>query len=146
MSDRPTYERESRPLDPHDVQSAISYSKSHWIVGKVAEWRDSKTVGLTLRIMPGKTVWYIRRREMTLRLGLASDIDLGTARYIAEQTRLAAKRKRNLREFVDTLVRLETTDQYRDWMGHSEIADKFADELIQLIRIGLTHLRLLTAP
>jgi hypothetical protein len=102
MSARPAYERESRALIVNDVQSAISYSESKWIVGKVAEWRDSKTVGLTLRITPGKAVWYVRRREMTLRLGLASDIELDTARYVAEQTRLVAKRKRNLREFVDT--------------------------------------------
>jgi integrase len=138
MSDKPAYERESRALIDNDVQSAISYSKSRCIAGKVAEWRDSQTVGLTLRITPGKAVWYIRRREITLRLGLASDgwgasiarggIDLDTARYVAEQTRLAAKRKRNLREFVDTLVRLETTSQYRNPMGHAEIADEFADE------------------
>jgi hypothetical protein len=139
MPDKPAYERESRALIDNDVQSAISYSKSKWIAGKVAEWRDSQTVGLTLRITPGKAVWYIRRREITLRLGLASDgwagasiarggINLDTARYVAEQTRLAAKRKRNLREFVDTLVRLETTSQYRDRMGHAEIADQFANE------------------
>jgi hypothetical protein len=64
MSDKPTYEQESRALISNDVQSAISYSKSKWIAGKVAEWRDNKTVGLTLRITPGKAVWYVRRREM----------------------------------------------------------------------------------
>jgi hypothetical protein len=73
---------------------------SKWIVGKVAEWRDKKTVGLTLRITPGKAVWYVRRREITLRLGPAAEIDLDRARYFAEQTRLAAKRKRNLREAI----------------------------------------------
>jgi integrase len=128
MPAKPIYERESRPLIENDVQSAISYSESKWIAGKVAEWRDTKTVGLTLRITPKKVVWYVRRREITLRLGLASDIDLDAARYFAEQTHLAADRKRNLREFVDTLVRLEATSQYRDRMGHAEIADKFADE------------------
>lgn len=129
MSAKPIYERESRPLIDNDVQSAISYSKSKWISGKIAEWRDTKTVGLTLRITPGKAIWYIRRREMTLRIGLASEVDLDAARYFAEQTRLAAGRKRNLREFVETLVRLETDPtRYRDRQGNAEWADRFADE------------------
>ena len=107
---------------------AITYSESKQIEGKVAEWRDTKTVGLTLRITPGKVVWYIRRREITLQVGLASEIDLDAARYFAEQTHLAAGRKRNLREFVEALVRLETTSRYKDRMGHAETADRFADE------------------
>jgi hypothetical protein len=127
MSKKPVYEREVKSLTPNDVQSAISYSDSKAIVDKVAEWRDKKTTGLTLRITPGKAVWYVRRREITLRLGSATDIDLDQARYFAEQTNLAAKRKRNLREFVDTLVRLETTSKYKDRMGQGEIADQFAD-------------------
>jgi integrase len=128
MPAKPVYERESRPLIENDVQSAISYSESKWIAGKVAEWRDTKTVGLTLRITPKKVVWYVRRREITLRLGLAADIDLDAARYFAEQTHLAADRKRNLREFVETLVRLESTGKYKDGLGNAESADKFADE------------------
>jgi hypothetical protein len=70
------YERESRPLSDNDVQSALSYSKSKWIAYKLTEWRDTKTIGLTLRITPAKVVWYVGRREITLRLGLASEICL----------------------------------------------------------------------
>jgi integrase len=136
------YERKSVRFGEWDVQSAISYSRSGHIKGKVAEWRDSNTVGLTLRITPGKAVWYVRRREITLRLGLASEIDLDEARYFAEQTHLAAKRKRNLREFVETLVKLETDPaRYRDPRGNAEIADQFADETSLLAyrkRIGDT--------
>ena len=128
MPEKPIYEREVKRLVDSDVQGAISYSESKGITGKISEWRDRKTVGLTLRITPGKVVWYIRRRDITVRLGLASDIDLDAARYFAEQTRLAAGRKRNLREFVETLVRLETTSEYQDRLGHAEIADKFGDE------------------
>jgi hypothetical protein len=141
MSEKPVYEREVKALIENDVQSAISYSNSKWIAGKVAEWRDKKTTGLTLRITPGKAVWYVRRREITLRLGLASEIDLDQARYFAEQTKLAAKRKRNLREFVDQLVQLVLTSKYRDRLGHSEVADQFADETSLLAyrkRIGDT--------
>jgi integrase len=141
MSERPIYEREVKSLIDSDVQSAISYSESKNIAGKVAEWRDKRTVGLTLRITPGKVVWYVRRRDMTLRLGPAAGLDLDRARYFAEQTRLAANRKRNLREFVDTLVKLETGSKYGDRLGHAELADEFADETSLLAyrkRIGDT--------
>jgi integrase len=130
MAERIIYERKAvRFSDAWDVQSAINYSASGQIKGKIAEWRDTKTVGLTLRITPGKVVWYVRRREITLRIGLATEIDLDTARYVAEQTHLAAGRKRNLREFVETLVRLSTdSSRYKDPIGHAEIADRFADD------------------
>jgi integrase len=143
MPARPIYEREVKSLDAYEIQSALNYSTSGKIAGKVAEWRDKKTVGLTLRITPGKAVWYVRRRELTLRLGLISEIDLDRARYYAEQTRLAAGRKRNLREFVDTLVKLETTGKYKDPICFAELADKFADETSLLAyrkRIGDTGL------
>lgn len=128
MSEKPVYEREAKSLIENDVQQAISYSHSSEIAGKIIEWRDKKTTGLTLRITRRNAIWYVRRREVTLRLGSATEIDLDQARYFAEQTNLAAKRKRNLREFVDTLVRLETTSKYKDRKGHSEIADELADE------------------
>jgi integrase len=129
VAEKIIYERKAvRFKDAWDVQPAITYSTSGAIKGKIAEWRDTKTVGLTLRITPGKVVWYIRRREITLRIGLATEIDVDAARYIAEQTHLAAGRKRNLREFVETLVRLSTSSKYRDPIGHAEIADRYADE------------------
>ena len=56
---KPVYERETKRLSPNDVQSAISYSQSAKIVGRIAEWRDLKTVGLTLRITPRQAVWYV---------------------------------------------------------------------------------------
>src|SRR6266850_2149348 len=105
MPEKLIYEREVKPLTEFDVNSAISYSGSRAIIGKVAEWRDRKTVSLTIRITPGKAVWYVRRRELTLRLGLLASswgfdrrmpqgkLDLETARYIANQIHLAAGRK-----------------------------------------------------
>jgi hypothetical protein len=140
MVEKGIYEREVKSLIESDIDSAISYSESRAIIGKVAEWRDRKTVGLTLRITPGKAVWYVRRREITLRLGLAASswvvweskgkICLDKARFIAEQIHLAAGRRRNLREFADTLVNLETNSEYTgNEMFHTEIADKFSDEM-----------------
>ncbi|MBU6461343.1 MAG: hypothetical protein KGL35_02715 [Bradyrhizobium sp.] len=142
MADKTNYERKAVHFKSDwDVGPAINYSKSGQIKGKVAEWRDTKTIGLTLRITPDKVVWYIRRREITLRIGLATEIDLDTARYVAEQTHLAAGRRRNLREFVETLVRLATNTKYKDPKGHAEVADQFADDTSLLAyrkRIGDT--------
>ena len=121
------YEREAKALTDFDVQSAISYSKSKHITGKVAEWRDTKTQGLTLRIRSGAVVWFIRRRNITLRMGLASEITLGDARYFAEQTKLAAGRKRDLREFLNTLVSI-TLNSFKDGSRNVDLADQLADE------------------
>jgi hypothetical protein len=144
MAEKVIYEREVKSLTEADVQSAISYSRSRAIVGKVAEWRDRKTVGLTVRITPGKATWYVRRREITLRLGPVEEtwgdewmdrgkLGLDLARFVANQVHLASGRRRNLREFASTLIRFETAkkeDRYYDpdQTRNVEWADKFADE------------------
>ncbi|WP_256808785.1 hypothetical protein [Bradyrhizobium sp. Bra64] len=153
MPEKVTYEREVKSLTDNDIDSAISYSQSRAIIGKIAEWRDRKTIGLTIRITPGKAVWYVRRRELTLRLALLlssgpagksvpGKLDLEQARYVADQIHLAAKRKRNLREFAEALVKFETTtSEYRNRMGQTEWADELADETSLLAyrkRIGDT--------
>jgi integrase len=128
-----SYERETKEIiDDWDLHSAHSYSESGWIKGKVAEWRVSDTPGLTLRIIPGKVVWYIRRRDMSLRLGLAKEISVENAKFYAGQVHLAAKRKRNLREFVDVLLQQEVDrladGRYKSRAKSAEVADWFADD------------------
>src|SRR6202011_6132588 len=60
---------------------------------------------------------------------LASEISLDAARYFAELVHLAPGRKRDLREFAETLIRLQTDKtRYNDRRGNVEIADQFADE------------------
>lgn len=60
MSEKVIYEREVKSLTTNDIDAAISYSQSRAIIGKVAEWRDRKTVGLTIRIglkAEGMALW-----------------------------------------------------------------------------------------
>jgi hypothetical protein len=64
-----SYRRESRRLTQMDVDGYVEYAASENGVKGVMEIGDAKTVGLTLRIIPGKAVWYVRRREVTIRLG-----------------------------------------------------------------------------
>jgi hypothetical protein len=142
MDARPKYDRKSFRFSPNDIEKAISFSKSRAIIGRMAEWRDEKTIGLTFRITPLQAVWYLRRRDITIRLGFASELGLDKARFIADQARLAAGRERNLRTFVKMLVELETTHRYNDsWNPNWKIADEIADPtsvVAQRIRIGDT--------
>ena len=66
MPAKPVYERKSFRMTDGVVNAAVSYAQSEYIAGKLAEWRDIKTVGLTLRITPGSAIWYVRRREITV--------------------------------------------------------------------------------
>lgn len=145
MTKKVIYEREMKDLrHDWDVQDAHSYAASQRIKGKVAEWRIAGTPGLTLRITPGNVVWYIRRRDVSLRIGLAKEVNVATAKYYALQVNLAAGRKRNLREFLDVLMDMERADaEWRDselrknhqdpvygpvaYKWNEDIADKFAD-------------------
>ena len=87
-----SYRRESRRLTQTDVDSYVEYAASENGVKGVMEIGDVKTVGLTLRIIPGKAVWYVRRREVTIRLAEAQYVPLEDARYYAEQIRLNQRR------------------------------------------------------
>jgi integrase len=99
-----SYRRESRRLTQMDVDGYVEYAASENGVKGVMEIGDAKTVGLTLRIIPGKAVWYVRRREVTIRLGEAQYVPLEDARYYAEQIRLAAGRGVDLKEFAKVLA------------------------------------------
>ena len=99
-----SYSRESRRLTQLDVDRMVALAASENCERGVIEVGDAKTVGLTLRIIPGKAVWYVRRREVTLRLAEAQYVTLEDARYYAEQIRLAAGRGVDLKKFAKVLV------------------------------------------
>lgn len=79
-------------------------SQAEWLGDTVVEWRDVGTVGLTLRITRGKPIWYLRRRETTIRLSDVRDLPLEHARYIAKQVQLTASIGRNPRDVVTVLL------------------------------------------
>lgn len=99
-----SYSREKRRLTQLDVDRMVAYAASEYCKKEVVEIGDAKTVGLTLRVIPGKAVWYVRRREVTLRLLEAQYVPLDDARYYAEQIKLAAGRGVDLKEFARVLV------------------------------------------
>jgi integrase len=96
------YERHVLQLSPAKV--VVVSNTARGVKDRVIEYRDTKSAGLTLRITPGKAVWYIRRRDITIRLGSSIEIELWKARYIADHVRLAARNKRDLRQFAETMV------------------------------------------
>ncbi|UPJ49255.1 hypothetical protein IVB30_40965 [Bradyrhizobium sp. 200] len=104
MSNAPKYHRKSLRLTDHLVARAVELSQDDGLGSNVVEWRDVGTVGLTLRITRNKPIWYLRRRETTIRMCDVRDIRLDEARYIAKHVQLAASRGRNLRDVVSVLL------------------------------------------
>jgi hypothetical protein len=130
------YERKSKRLSPQDVHVAILMSRARDAKARIIEWKDTDCTGLTLRITKSEASWLIRKRDRTIRIGLCREVPLPTARYITHQARDAAKRGRDLKVFVDTLLTLRShameesgfryEDRYQDswdWKTADEIAD-----------------------
>jgi integrase len=130
------YERSHKRISLHDVSLAISISRTPGSKARIIEWKDTECAGLTLRITKSEASWLIRRRDRTIKIGACKDVPLTTARYITHQTRDAAKRGRDLKVFVDTLLTLRshameepgfrTQAAYHDgwdWKTADEIAD-----------------------
>jgi len=119
------YQRVKKRLTPQDVAHAIWMSQRPSPKARVIEWADTDCTGLTLRITQRDAAWLIRRRDRTIRIGECKNVGLPTARYVTYMVRDAAKRGRDLKVFVETLVRSET-GPYRDpeaWKIADEIAD-----------------------
>lgn len=104
MAAKPKYKRKAFRFNDRVVEQAMFLSNEETLGTTVVEWRDVGTVGLTIRITQGKAVWYLRRREITIRLCDAGHLSLHQARYIAKQVQLAAQLKRDLRDVVRVLL------------------------------------------
>lgn len=104
------YRRVKKTLDQHDIFRAPYLLQRTNAKAPVVEWVDTECPGLVLRITKRGQSWLIRRRDCTIRIGPLDKIGLNHAREIAEKTREAAKRGRNLKTFVQLLV--QTSDDY----------------------------------
>lgn len=140
MSHKTPYERLSKAITPVDVQMAIKMARTPSSGARVIEWKDTECTGLTLRITKTEASWLIRKRDRTIKIGPCKDVALTTARYITHQARDAAKRGRDLKVFVETLLTLRShmidEDGFRsqaayhdgwDWRTADEIADDNSD-------------------
>jgi hypothetical protein len=98
------YKRKAFRFNDSVVEQAALLCRDENLGKTVVEWRDVGTVGLTIRITRDKPIWYLRRRETTIRLCDVSHLPLDQARYIAKQVQLAASLKRDLRDVVNVLL------------------------------------------
>lgn len=98
------YKRKAFRFNDRVVEQAVLLSRDESLGKTVVEWRDVGTVGLTIRITRNKPVWYLRRRDTTLRLCDVGQLPLDQARYVAKQVHLAAYMKRDLRDVVRVLL------------------------------------------
>jgi hypothetical protein len=130
---RVQYQRVTKRLDPEDVDRATWLCRSPSGKARIIEWADTECIGLVLRITKRDANWLIRRRDCTIRIGSCNEIGLRLARDVAQKTREAAKRGRNLKTFVERLVAYSTTPQggyYDSWKDKNDLeyADTIADE------------------
>lgn len=98
------YKRKAFRFNADTVGAAVALSHDEGMGRSVIEWRDVGTVGLTIRITRDKTMWYLRRQDITIRLCDASQLPLDQARYIAKQVQLAAFMKRDLRDVARVML------------------------------------------
>ncbi|QQN67366.1 hypothetical protein JIR23_21390 [Bradyrhizobium diazoefficiens] len=96
--------RKSVRLTEEHLADAVAMSEDERLAHTVMELGDQKAKGLTIRITPHKPIWYIRRKEKTLRLRDVRELSLKDARYVAEQIALGAKRNRNLNDLAHVLL------------------------------------------
>ncbi|MGT2502666.1 hypothetical protein ACVOMS_21190 [Bradyrhizobium guangxiense] len=122
MASDPKYQRESFRFNDGVVDAARSASKDKTLGTTVVEWRDVGTVGLTIRITKNKAVWYIRRRDITLRLCEVRQLPYDKARYVARQIQIAAEMKRDLRDVATVLL---------SWAGPVDPESKAVDQRLE---------------
>ncbi|WP_128933105.1 hypothetical protein [Bradyrhizobium zhanjiangense] len=96
--------RKSLRLTEDHLYDAVAMSEDERLARTVVELGDDKSKGLTIRITPHKPIWYIRRKEKTLRLRDVRELSLEDARYVAEQIALGAKRNRDLNDLLHVLL------------------------------------------
>ena len=62
------YEVKTFKLTEEDLARAKQLVADEAVSGRVIEWRDKACKGLVLRITPTTTQWYIRFRDMSVKL------------------------------------------------------------------------------
>ena len=102
------YRSERFEFRPDVVDKAFEAFKQGIAANGVVEWRDLSTPGLTLRITKTTVVWYVRDRDVSIRIGPAERIRYDGAKYIVQQARNAAASGRDARTMIDILSGYET--------------------------------------
>jgi hypothetical protein len=137
------YKRKAFRFNDRVVEQASLLSRDENLGKTVVEWRDVGTVGLTIRITRDKPVWYLRRRETTIRLCDVSHLPLDQARYIAKQVQLAAYLKRDLRDVVNVLL---SYADFPDPYATEKTRVRFDRETAARLDHGLARLQELNLP
>jgi hypothetical protein len=91
-------------LTEEDLARAKQLVVEEKVKGQVIEWRDKSCKGLVLRITPTATHWYLRFREVSIRLEPWMDVEY--ARKVADMTKTARRTggdpKRFLANFLES--------------------------------------------
>lgn len=89
---RGTYSRTRTRLTAQTIATAAKMIAKGQVPGRGAEYADTETAGLTLRVTNAAGVWYLRHRKGTVRLGSMDRLDLPAARHAAHVARTDLER------------------------------------------------------
>lgn len=89
---RGTYSRTRTRLTAQTIATAARMIAKGQVQGRGAEFADTETAGLTLRVTSAAGVWYLRHRRGTIRLGSMDRLDLPAARHAAHVARTDLER------------------------------------------------------
>lgn len=89
---RGTYSRTRTRLTAQTIATAARMIAKGQVQGRGAEFADTETTGLTLRVTSAAGTWYLRHRKGTVRLGSMDRLDLPAARHAAHVARTDLER------------------------------------------------------
>ena len=83
------YEVRTFKLTEEDLARAKQLVADETVSGQVIEWRDKSCKGLVLRITPTTTQWYLRFRDMSVKLESWMTVEF--ARKLADMAKTARR-------------------------------------------------------
>jgi len=115
---RGTYSRTRTRLTAQTIATAAKLIAKGQVPGRGAEYADTETTGLTLRVTSAAGVWYLRHRKGTVRLGSMDRLDLPAARHAAHVARTDLERgvdpRQDLQIFEMRVERGDSLDEAHD--------------------------------
>jgi len=100
------YSRERVRLSPEHVRRGLAMVEAGTVPGRGHEYVCDKRTGLVLRVTPTAATYFLKLESKTLRVGSASKLTLDQARDQAAEAKIATKRGKAPRAYLDAFETL----------------------------------------
>lgn len=129
------YSRERVRLSPEHVRRALAMVEAGTVPGRGHEYVCDKRSGLVLRVTPTAATYYLKLEAKTLRVGSASKLTLDQARDQAAEAKIATKRGKAPRAYLDAFESLISSgmtdvDAWEIASGIESAPDRSDDEYL----------------